>query len=394
MEIGLQPSFVDLTEFLEKRALVAHTKFGKLVGSKQGEPRGKRPPWRASDAKGTVLPLSKVGGEVVNQDLRNTKSVKGKYPVDSRAICKFCNRTHELERCFKFRNKCYAQRKDFVRKQNLCENCLKPSHIARHCRSPGACLLSGCGERHHSLLHPPSSSGAPMGIGESGRTQTTSDQVNTNSSEANEETATASPHHIEAGGDRTANSNETRISLRIVPIRVSAKNRREVETYAFLDDGSDTTLCLQRLVEELDVEGSPTSFALTTINAEGTQPLVEEVSLTVKALMSNEYIHLDRVWTVDKLSVSKSSIPCTEDIRDWPHLQGISLPKLDKEVSTLISSDIPEAHWVFEGHHGRSKQPCAARTLLGWTLIGTWYQPSCSKRQFPKWRTRAFVGED
>ena len=85
-----------------------------------------------------------------------------------------------------------------MRKQNLCEKCLKPYHIARHCRSLGACLLSGCGERHYSLLHPPSSSGTPMGSGESGRTQTTSDQINTNSSEANEESATASPHYIEA----------------------------------------------------------------------------------------------------------------------------------------------------------------------------------------------------
>jgi len=91
----------------------------------------------------------------------------------------------------------------------------------------------------------------------------------------------------------------------------------------------DTTLCLQRLVEELDVEGSPTSFALTTINAEGTQHLGEEVSLTVKALTSNEYIHLDHVWTVNNLPVSKRSISCTENIRDRPHLQGISLPKLD-----------------------------------------------------------------
>ena len=54
LEMGLQPSFLDLTEFLEKRALVANTEFGKLDGSKQGEPRGKRPPWRVTDAKGTV----------------------------------------------------------------------------------------------------------------------------------------------------------------------------------------------------------------------------------------------------------------------------------------------------------------------------------------------------
>ena len=180
----------------------------------------------------------------------------------------------------------------------------------------------------------------------------------------------SSSHHIEAGGDSIAGSNRTRISLRIVPVRVSAKNGKEVKTYAFLDDGSDTSLCLQRLVEELGVKGSPTSFALTTINAEGTQCLGEELSLTVKALTSNDYIHLDRVYTVNNLPVSKKSIPCTGDIHDWPHLKGISLPKLDKEVSILIGNDVPEAHWVFEERCRRRKQPCAAWTLLGWTLIG------------------------
>ena len=112
------------------------------------------------------------------------------------------------------------------------------------------------------------------------------------------------------------------------------------------------------------------SFSLTTINAEGAQRLGEEVSLTVKALTSNEYIHLDRVWTVNNVPVSKGSIPSALDIRDWPHLHAISLPKLDKKVPILIGSDVPEAHWVFEEHRGRRKQPCAARTLLGWTLIG------------------------
>ena len=183
-----------------------------------------------------------------------------------------------------------------------------------------------------------------MDLGESRRTQTTKDQINTSSKETNKECTTASPHHIEAGGDSIAGSNRTRISLRIVPVRVSAKNGKEVKTYAFLDDGSDTSLCLQRLVEELGVKGSPTSLALTTINAEGTQCLGEELSLTVKALTSNDYMHLDRVYTVNDLPVSKKSIPCTEDIRDWPHLKGISLPKLDKEVSTLIGNDVPEAH--------------------------------------------------
>ena len=86
--------------------------------------------------------------------------------------------------------------------------------------------------------------------------------------------------------------------------------------------------------------------------------------------MPDEYIELDRVWSVGKLPVSKESITSTEDNCDWPHLQAISIPKLDKQVTILIGNDVPEAHWVFEEHRGRRKQPYAARTPLGWTLIG------------------------
>lgn len=91
---------------------------------------------------------------------------------------------------------------------------------------------------------------------------------------------------------------------------------------------SNTTLCLQHLEVELGVKRSRMSFALTTINAEGTQCLGQEVSLTVKGLKLNDYIHLDRVWTVNNPLVLKKSNPRTEDIRDWPQLKGISSPTL------------------------------------------------------------------
>ena len=39
-------------------------------------------------------------------------------------------------------------------------------------------------------------------------------------------------------------------------------------------------------------------------------------------------------------------------------------------MEILIGNDNPEAHWVFEQRCGKRKQPYAARTLLGWTLIG------------------------
>lgn len=90
MAIDFEPSFVDLKEFLEKRVLVANTEFGKLVGSKQEEPRLRRPFREALMEKSTVLALTTVGGEITNQDLGNTKRPKEKQPVKSQATCKFC----------------------------------------------------------------------------------------------------------------------------------------------------------------------------------------------------------------------------------------------------------------------------------------------------------------
>lgn len=89
--------------------------------------------------------------------------------------------------------------------------------------------------------------------------------------------------------------------------------------------------------------------------------------------MSDDPILLDKVWTVDRLPISKRSVPSDENVSRWPHLRGVKFPRLDgeeKAVSILIGSDVPEAHWIYEETRGRGKQLYAVRTPLGWTLIG------------------------
>ena len=267
LEMGSEPTFSHLADFLEKRALTANTEFGKLEGFKLGESRVTKQPRKAADGDGTVLALTQVEKDVSNQaNTANSKRSNQRSATDGQVKCKFCDERHELEKCFKFRDKRYIQRKDFVRKQNLCE---KPNHIARRCRSLDACLLSGCRERHHSSLHPPNSLSAPIASNETSRTRGDSEGPVTGPTATRENLAEASPHHIEAGADYATNAGKNRISLRIVPVR--------------------------RLLDELGVRGSPTSFSLTTINAERTKRSGEEVSLTVRALSSDECIQLDRV---------------------------------------------------------------------------------------------------
>ena len=152
---------------------------------------------------------------------------------------------------------------------------------------------------------------------------------------------------------------------------------REITTWALLDDGSDTSVCEQGLVDELGIEGEKQHFSLNTVNGQGAGRQGMAISLIVEGLHDGDSIEIPTVWTLDSLPVSPRSIPRQEDIDKWPHLQGIQLlsPK-SANVRLLIGSDTPEAFWVKEERRGQRKEPYAIRTPLGWTLMG----PTGTKR--------------
>ena len=108
------------------------------------------------------------------------------------------------------------------------------------------------------------------------------------------------------------------VSLQIVPVRVrGGEAGPEIGTYSFLDNGSDTTLCLSSLAESLGVSGKPVHFSLSSMNAENTPKSGYEVSLNVLALHGDDPILLGKVWTVDRLPISKRSVPSDEDVSQW-----------------------------------------------------------------------------
>ena len=53
----------------------------------------------------------------------------------------------------------------------------------------------------------------------------------------------------------------------------------EIETYASLDNGSDSTLCLSSLAESVGVSGKPVHSSLSSIDAENIHNLGYEVAL-------------------------------------------------------------------------------------------------------------------
>ena len=69
---------------------------------------------------------------------------------EAKYACSLCTEKHHLSRCPKYRRKTVWQRRQVVRTNSLCFNCLG-RHRVSNCSSRKRC--SKCGNQHHSTLH-------------------------------------------------------------------------------------------------------------------------------------------------------------------------------------------------------------------------------------------------
>ena len=255
------------------------------------------------------------------------------------------------------------ERKAFVRLARLCDNCFRRGHVAKDCRCNMKCPVSGCGWKHHSMLH----------------------QIHKNNTEsrpASDNPLVTSP---EPGASEVSGASETgqcgatgatgagkKVCLKVDPGMVRGGGQdEEFKINALLDPASDVALCDINLVKKLGLKGQPKEFSLATVNGSSEIQRGQEVSLMIKGVNSHEVFELENVWTADTLRLPKGSAPSHKDVEDWPRLTGIDLPQIESdEIMLLIGSDVPEAHWVYDQRRGKRGQPYVVRTPLGWTLMG------------------------
>lgn len=197
-----------------------------------------------------------------------------------------------------------------------------------------------------------------------------------NQSHARENAAHTSQNHAIGAGVRKPGRNASavgrKVPLRIVPVRVQGKQPGHVvETYALLDNGSDVSLCDEKLIDELGISGVQRHFSLTTQKKKDLARTGYEVKLIINSIDNESRLEVPKVWTVERLNISELSIPRDQDVDRWSHLNGIELPEIDnKEVRLLIGCNVPEVFWVLEEKRGRRGEPVGIRSLLGWTIEG------------------------
>ena len=192
--------------------------------------------------------LSDGNGQPVSRDNKSRPAPSGDRlnlgGLEPSDICMYCEKDHSTDRCNQLRWKPYEERKAFVFRKRLCFGCLQPGHPARLCKARLTCGI--CGNRHATLLHMPPK------------------PLDPSSSEA----PPAAPNVVSAGvGLKRVRNDYT--MMPVVPVRLKGTAGKEVQTNAFLDQGSSGSFITSRLVSQLGLEKEDLTITIDTVANEG-----------------------------------------------------------------------------------------------------------------------------
>ena len=349
----------DVDGFVTSKARAAtHAIFGNVTRDNPVPPGGlkfrNKPPPKASnfavDAVSQQEPRAPVNGN-------NQK-------------CPLCNARHWLSQCNDFKKRSLKDRFNFVRFKNICDNCLVPGHFSNSCPKESFCRVTGCNThtKHSSFLHPKTNGpAADIASGARGASGTGAIQQVDNQKVHNGFVDGSN----EAVGPHSGQTRASATGLAILPVKVKAKGSDQtIQTYAFLDNGSNASFCSEKLANQLNLSGKRTTLSLTTMERENSKTDCHVVSLEVLDLDEENLFELPVVFTRPNLPVTTESAANQQDVEKWQYLSEVKIPNIDADVSLLIGSDAPEILEPKEVIPSQNGGPYATRTTLGWVVNG------------------------
>ena len=321
----------------------------------------------------TAVASDPVYGNQGQKSERNPASTRAAYATSTSSSCPICEKEgHGTLGCEKFTALQPEDRLQTAIRLKLCFVCLKGGHITRDCTSKMRCKTEDCGRMHATILHDANWSRLRE-QGRRRREQAASSR--SREAPAEEPSATGNVYHAQGREDtpRDASSTQgTKIALPLVPVRVySPESKRSHTTYALLDTGLNVTLCHERLLRTLGIQGRAETMSLTTLDKKRNRTPTRVVSLEVADPDGEGKLHLGQVYTRDSLPIDPRNRVTTNEAARWSHLKGLPLHHAPAdEVMLLIGQDYPDALVPLAAVPGGKGEPYAIRTRLGWTVNG------------------------
>ncbi|XP_073234570.1 uncharacterized protein [Porites lutea] len=229
--------------------------------------------------------------------------------------------------------------------KGLCFSCLGPRHTARQCKRKTLCEL--CKKPHATVLH--------CLLPE----------------QKNEEKA----KEIVKATNNCVSCSDTTTSM-IPPVLIHHKDDpdRRVKVYAVLDDQSDTFFITDDITKSLGVTGPAVKLELGTMHAVENIDTQKIEGLIVSRFDGQVDIPLPKAYTRNLIPGLRGQIPRPETARKYEHLKTIAdeIPPYDEQLSIglLIGNNCARALKPRSVVPGKSNDPYAIRTILGWGVVG------------------------
>ncbi|CAH8446440.1 unnamed protein product, partial [Dicrocoelium dendriticum] len=323
---GREVLFRDLADFVATEARVARSRFGQIANSSALRNQSTVRPSRAKDKE---MEYNVALYTVADQSSRN--------------VCTVCDDVHRTESCPRFLASEVPVRWELIRTKGGCYRCLNFGHRAVACHGSKGCGRANCKGNHHTLLHTDRRPRQAAGVSDS--------------------------PPKDPGSCHAVSADAGKIALGIVPVRLEGP-LLSVETYALLDSGSDVSLVQDDLLREAGIEINPVSLKMQTVS--GISCLESGVaSFRLVSLDGSESIDVRRAYCLNRLPLRPVKESVSQVAARWSQLSTVDFQDLkDSRVRILLGADVPEAHWQIEQRLGGRGQPFAARTLLGWIMLG------------------------
>ncbi|XP_062702323.1 uncharacterized protein LOC115254316 [Aedes albopictus] len=274
-----------------------------------------------------------VGVEHSSHQLSDQR--KGGDQNVNRTPCRGCNSLeHRTRGCEDFRRLVWSDKVKIAEKWKMCKMCLNEHGEAR-CRFKGHCNVGDCKERHHSLLHPPSSN-----------------------------TPLSTNCHVH-------DSEQHPVIFRMVPIKLHHEGRT-CNVIAFLDEGSSYSLMESNVAEQLKLKGAWEPILVKwTAGMSRLERNSRRVDVSISPSGSNEKLLLRNVHTVQELQLPEQKIRFAEVAARFKHLSGLPVADcLGGSPKILIGLKHLHVYAPLESRVGNAGEPIAVRTRLGWTIYG------------------------
>lgn len=299
--------------------------------------------------------------EMVQSASKNNKSIKPRSfhttttTSEEDVKCSFCNDNHYIFNCKKFISERVQERREFVKNNRLCFNCLIPNHTSFRCRHHTTCRI--CRRKHHSLLH---ENNITKGYGKDTKRD---NAVESNKGESEIKVATHIAREEHPG-------QEVLLATALVDVEVKSGEKHILR--ALIDQGSEASFITARVVDLLGLNKIKVKGVVSGVGEENSFAINHMCKFEIKSKSGNNYTTEVKAYVLKSLT-TRMPAKNIEIHANWFNFNNMKLadPTFDTpgRIDILLGADV-FSKIIDSGLVRGPSGVIAQYTQLGWILSG------------------------